>query len=224
MYSDIEFLQALSYKLRLTASLSTENSAKIEEIFRRVIVKNELNIVLRANPTFSVFQFACYIDRFVNPAVVRANRFMAKIHPGMELGLSVYALDSQNQYRIVGRLLKQPSSVEEICSTMRALAEILEQILESLTTADSSTPEETFFQHTFQGTAKIDNDETRAEMVAYFSALINNVPTVPTKIPYSLYRLVSWIGSDVGYKAEKDIEEFYLELENQADRKQSAVA
>lgn len=224
MYSDIEFLQALSYKLRFTASLSTENSSKIEEIFSRIIVKNELNIVVRANPAFSMFQFACYIDRFVNPAVVRANKFMTKVYPVMEPGLSVYALDNQNQYRIVGRLLKQPNSVEEICGTMHALAEILEQILANLTTADSSTPEEAFFRHAFQGTAKIDNDETRAEMVAYFSALINNVFTVPTNVPYSLYRLVSWIGSDVGYKAEKDIEEFYLELEGQTAGKQAVTA
>lgn len=224
MYSDIEFLQALSYKLRLTASLSKENSYKIEEIFHKVIVKNELNIVLRANANFSRFQFACYIDRFVNPAVVMANKFMIKAYPVMKVGLSVYALDNENQYRIVGRLLEQPSTSEAMCEIMYALAEILDQIAGSLAAADSSAPEETFFQHAFQGTDKVDNNETRAGIMAYFSAMTNNVPSVHTKAPYSLYRLISWIGSDIEYKAEKEIEEFYAELESQVNKEQNVFA
>ena len=226
MLSDSEFLKAIAYKLTLTADLPLENGKKILSIFEKTFINGEFNIILQAPVNLSVFQFACYLDRFVNPGVVNANRLLAKQFP--VLGLSVYAADGQNTYRIVGRVSPMPEALTAMSSLMRNLAGALTQIERQITREGRNVPEESFFKHICESNLHADTPEHREEVKAFFSGILSRSIQAYTHVPYSLYRLASWIGSDIEYRAEQSMEQFYKDLERtrlkEATQGRAAVA
>lgn len=212
MNTDILLLKALRDKLRLTASLPETNSQQILKILEKIMPGMEFNVILNAPESFSPFQFACYLDRVVNTGVVLANRLLIK--SSSNLGLSVYASEKANQYRIVGKCKGGLIEIPAICEFMHHFSDALDGLITSIEIIDKS-PEDMFFNHLFSDSTLLDTPEKRIELIQYFVRLSAGEALTGIAVPYGIFRLVGWLGSDIEYHAREAISLLSPNIENE---------